>query len=451
VALDPRYSELLDLDAGLETTPNHYQLLGVGRGAEQPAIKRAFRQRMSKLQQIKSSKHKGFIEMLKEELREANRTLSNASRCRAYDAEVVSGQLEVCRRKVREMLSLLGGRVAAEGYSRLVDMGLRGTVLDRADVEQVIAEAAKELGASVMPPSSTEPRPAGSDSAPGTLGSGPSGGVPAPGSHGLGGVEGGQLDSGPMRLPQAGGSGVQRRRPIRAETAASARRPLNPVRPRPAPPVAPSTSGRLRRPELGEGAPAKVTRRGFYESGGGLAISSSEAGRGVGSEERATTAPGGMGLAHGGGSEASRDAARQLLDGFNRGVKSLRFGFKAHEQLQRYFPPWSGSDQRVYQLSGISFEKLFEIELKMYRDAEKRFTSLQGQLAGGGLGRSLPVDLSSRVSSSLAKVREFLGAGRRLKFELMGGVPKARELEIWADFLGQERPIPLTRRLTFDE
>ena len=56
---------------------------------------------MTKLQHIKSPKHKGFIEFLKDELRNAKLTLSNVERRKEYDSKLGSKHTEAFRDQTR--------------------------------------------------------------------------------------------------------------------------------------------------------------------------------------------------------------------------------------------------------------------------------------------------------------------------------------------------------------
>ena len=74
---DNRYHELLGLDSAIEQ-PTYYELLNLAPAAATiEAVEKNYKEQMTKLQHIKNPKHKGFIEFLKDELRNAKSTLSN--------------------------------------------------------------------------------------------------------------------------------------------------------------------------------------------------------------------------------------------------------------------------------------------------------------------------------------------------------------------------------------
>lgn len=89
-----RYNELLGIDNTIRD-PDLYQLLVLDRQAfNEAAVDVAYRAQMSKLQRIRSPKHKSFIEFLKGELRRARTTLSNDGRREEYDGELLEERRE---------------------------------------------------------------------------------------------------------------------------------------------------------------------------------------------------------------------------------------------------------------------------------------------------------------------------------------------------------------------
>src|SRR5208282_3872560 len=96
---------------------------------------------MTKLQHQKSPKHKGFIEFLKDELRNAKLTLTNASRRKEYDATLNSKHLESFKQIVEPLLAL--GELPKKVFESLVQSGPKHG-LTEADARSLIMDMAKE-------------------------------------------------------------------------------------------------------------------------------------------------------------------------------------------------------------------------------------------------------------------------------------------------------------------
>jgi hypothetical protein len=105
-----RYNELLGIPNAIRD-PDLYQLLGLDRGAFDPAqVEERYRERMGTLQAIKSPKHKSFIEFLKGELRRARAVLVDARQRAEYDRELLEER--------REQLTRILDVVLADGALR---------------------------------------------------------------------------------------------------------------------------------------------------------------------------------------------------------------------------------------------------------------------------------------------------------------------------------------------
>jgi len=139
-----RYNELLDVPNHIRD-PDLYQLLGLDRGQFQESdVDAAYKERMSKLQRIRSPKHKSFIEFLKGELRRGRTTLTNAKRREEYDEELLGER--------REQLTMILDVVLSDGVlSEIEEERLRSVAQDvglfPAECERVIAEELSKRGA----------------------------------------------------------------------------------------------------------------------------------------------------------------------------------------------------------------------------------------------------------------------------------------------------------------
>lgn len=89
-----RYNELLGVPNDVRD-PDLYQLLGLDRvGFDPEAVDEAYKERMRRLQAVRSPKHKSFIEFLKGELRRARTALTDPARRAEYDAELLDERRE---------------------------------------------------------------------------------------------------------------------------------------------------------------------------------------------------------------------------------------------------------------------------------------------------------------------------------------------------------------------
>jgi hypothetical protein len=148
---DGRYQELL----GVATTsdqPTYYELLGLPPGApDAEAIDRSFREKMTRLQQVRSPKHKGFVEFLKEELRHAKLTLSSDERRGEYDAAIKERRLAAVRELLGPVLAL--GALSSGAMGSLVSGVAAKQGLSEADARALVEELLRDYqGAAVAGP-----------------------------------------------------------------------------------------------------------------------------------------------------------------------------------------------------------------------------------------------------------------------------------------------------------
>lgn len=139
-----RYHELLGLPQDV-TDPDYYLLLGVDRSKiVQDEVEVRFKERMSRLQEIQSPKHKEFIEFLKGELKKARATLVDSSRRKQYDADLKNERVGELRKLTSHLL--VDGTLSQMGETSLIGEGHRmGLVLE--DIKVVIEAELERTGA----------------------------------------------------------------------------------------------------------------------------------------------------------------------------------------------------------------------------------------------------------------------------------------------------------------
>lgn len=151
---DGRYQELLGV-AVTSDQPTYYELLGLPPGApEAEAIDKAFREKMTRLQQVRSPKHKGFVEFLKEELRHAKLTLSSEERRGEYDAGIKERRLAAVRELLGPVLAL--GQLTAEAMGSLVSGVGAKQGLSEADARALVDELLRDYQGSEPAPAASE-------------------------------------------------------------------------------------------------------------------------------------------------------------------------------------------------------------------------------------------------------------------------------------------------------
>ncbi|MGE0707378.1 MAG: hypothetical protein AB7N76_04490 [Planctomycetota bacterium] len=157
-----RYNELLGVSNAIRD-PDLYQLLGLDRARfDEAAVDTAYKEQMSKLQRIRSPKHKSFIEYLKGELRTARTTLTSAPKRAEYDEELLEerrGQLTMILEVV-----LSDGTLSEVEEERLrgiaADVGLFPEETDRVLDEELAARGACRERDRAPAPAPAPPPPA---------------------------------------------------------------------------------------------------------------------------------------------------------------------------------------------------------------------------------------------------------------------------------------------------
>jgi hypothetical protein len=96
---DPRYSELLGIDAAIEN-PDYFQLLSLESSAqfEEETVEVAYKEAIARLQKVTSPKHKEFVEFLKGEVKTARRTLGNTKTRGEYERELRNKRVDEFRK-----------------------------------------------------------------------------------------------------------------------------------------------------------------------------------------------------------------------------------------------------------------------------------------------------------------------------------------------------------------
>ncbi len=122
-----RWNELLGVPEEIRH-PNLYQILGLDEqtfAADQ--VEPAFRERMSRVQALKSTKHKEFLEFVKGELRRGLRVLTSTEQRRTYDAELRAERIGELRRILVPTLAagvLVGAAERSLLATAVLDLGM---------------------------------------------------------------------------------------------------------------------------------------------------------------------------------------------------------------------------------------------------------------------------------------------------------------------------------------
>lgn len=144
-----RYYQLLGIPEDIKV-PNYYQLLGLNfKVREERDIQAAFMAQMKKLQHIKSSKHKGFIEFLKAELKEARKTLAEPNKRAEYDRDLISDRISEFKNIVEPVL--MSGHLTYKTIENLCKHGVR-LGFSPNDATEFISREAARLGVQLLPP-----------------------------------------------------------------------------------------------------------------------------------------------------------------------------------------------------------------------------------------------------------------------------------------------------------
>lgn len=484
MAADERYRKLLGIEPSGET-PTHYELLVIDRSiTDLTVIEESYKSQMKKLQQVKTSKDKGFLEFLKEELRTARLTLTNPERRKAYDESLVVDALANFKGFVQPLMAM--GTVPHAVFETLVAKGV-GDGLSRAQAVQVIEEQARAHKATIQQQAAAPAR-----SAPPQLGDpddDPSAthadtGLPDDDPYVDDDEEPAYADEYTGQHQEDEADTFEGDDPTfsdEAEAIPSAPAPRGAVQPPPAVrqesalrgpggPSRPPTPSPAPAPAA-DGAP-KIQRGRFYDFSGNYepaaapapaAPAASPWARGGSSPSggRPPSAWGRSGEPPRPGStppppdtagdqrnrfagQVDLKAAADARRVFNAGAKLARIANDLHEQLALYFPPTNGKPGIVYQINGVSFEKVFDSEQKTYRDALKKFEEAQQKAeALGPAGEEVRV----RAAQSVGLVKGYLEEIRQHKLKRLAPMSKPDELRMWQSFVSSRRSSRLTQAL----
>jgi hypothetical protein len=135
-----------------------------------------------------------------------------------------------------------------------------------------------------------------------------------------------------------------------------------------------------------------------------------------------------------------RRKLKEVIDTFNRGAKSVRMGYKAHHELQWYFPPKNNKKNAItYKINGVAYDKVFDIEIKMYREAQRFFEESRKLSKEYQIREGVPQLFFDKLEKVIRSLRTYQGSGRDIKVRLLGNLTKTDQLRIWSDFLREMR------------
>ncbi|MCA8922630.1 MAG: hypothetical protein KDD82_12525 [Planctomycetes bacterium] len=406
-------------------------MLGIDREEQDSGtIEAAYKEKMRALQSIRSSKDKGFIEFLKEELRTARLTLTKDDRRKAYDESLVADSLQGFKDWVKPLLAM--GFVPKSVYDLMLQTGVKEG-LDEAQAAKLVKELAAEHGATLQLEESSSDLAAlensGYDDADEDDDLGPA-----------------SDDGDPMFLDD-----LDPGTPATEPSPTSRRAP-------PPKPAGNARGGKIQRgfyQDQGGGERSGAGSSSPWDRGGSAARDRSAWGRRRAGAESAATSPAQSGnRTRKESTQRQRERwqnqgeQRQLSEAqrmFNLGAKLCRVADQVHEQLALYFPPQNGRNSITYQRNGVSYDKVFETEHKTYRDALKKFqAALERAQALGPAGDEL-----KRMSDGNAGlVKTILDEIRQLKLKRLAGMTKGEELRMWQGFISSPRPGRLTKTVS---
>jgi hypothetical protein len=134
-----RYSELLGLDPAI-ANPDYYQLLVLVPGRFKDAdVEEHFKTQMSRLQEIKSVKHKEFLEFLKGEIKNARRILADPALRKQYDADMLAERVAMLQKFMEPLLveGTITPREEASILKQGMELGLTSNAAGRT-IEEMI-------------------------------------------------------------------------------------------------------------------------------------------------------------------------------------------------------------------------------------------------------------------------------------------------------------------------
>ena len=410
---DERYKKFLGIEPNDEV-PTYYELFDVSRDEQDPAVlEKAYKTQIRKLQEIRTSKDKGFIEFLKEELRSAKRILPNPQKRKEYDEGLQATALEAFRGFVGSLMVM--GHINKTLYDTMVQRGVADG-LSEASAKSAIEVLAREHGATLE-----------------TEASAPSAPAPGPSQDeddlGYGDFEDPNSD---FEDPNSGydDSGYEYEDPEYADFApqeAVLQAPPRPERPPPPPVTRPDAR---QAPVAEQAPPAGPWWRGVNER-------PPPWGRRTGSEFHLVKRP----VRKGGPASAPRskelDAAVRF---YNLGAALAKVASDVHEKLRLYFPPGKAPTKTI---NGVAPQKVLDTEQSTYRECLKKFQTALDRVvdAEGGDADLIRV----RATQSVSLVAGILDEIKAHKLRLMGGLPQQEEARAWQEFVGRSRPARLTR------
>ncbi len=430
---DERYRRLLGIEPAAEV-PTHYELLQIARDVtDEAVIEESYKSQMRKLQQIRTSKDKGFLEYLKEELRTARLTLTNAERRRVYDESLVADAIGSFKAFVAPLMAL--GLVPKGVFDTMVAKGVAdGLTEERA--RQVVLALAAEHNAQVQ--TEDEPAPAPRAAEPAAVEE-----EESPYGDALG-EEPSFSDEAPIEPPTAPSGG---RPPSRFQETVL-RAPSGA-----APAAAPVVAREPERP--------RIRRGGFYDEAGPTTAAAAPASpwargpakpttpwdRGGGTARTASSGPGEttQHQRERWRSEGERQQVAEARRLFNMGAKLAKIAGEVHDRLGAYFPPTNGKSTIVYQINGVGFEKVFDTEQKTFRDALKKFEAALQRLEG--LTGPDVDEVRGRGAQNAGMIKGYLDEIKNHKLRQLAGLSKPDELRLWQQFVEGRRSARLTQTL----
>jgi len=138
------YHKLLSVHPEI-LNPDYYQLLLLEPDEAEPAqIEKQYKAQMSKVQNVRSTKYKDFVEFLKGELKQARRILNDPKLRSKYDNERKAEALEKLREIVTMFIQISGDLSEIE----IGEIHRRGKYLNlnKKDIDKLIDEELKSLG-----------------------------------------------------------------------------------------------------------------------------------------------------------------------------------------------------------------------------------------------------------------------------------------------------------------
>ena len=472
---DERYQKLLGITPADEI-PTYYELLAIDREtADADSVEKAYKIQIRKLQEIRTSKDKGFLEFLKEELRKARRILADSEKRKDYDASLLVDAVNSFKEFVQPLMLL--GRISKSVFETMLAKGVSDGLSD--DVaKQVIEEIAKESGAVLElderapePEPAPEPRPAAgvapqpeAEFAPAGADYGDYGAAEEHGAEEYGaGVEDAQFsDHGSgYDVPEDEGPGSgpgDVDEPAFVDDVSGGTRSLGARRSdfyadlhaersgAEVPDAAPVVSGPWARDRMGRAAPpwGRGNTRTPWSVRGVVRNGSRRAGTGSGAGSLGSSSN----LQRSSKRWLSPAEQRQLAEAvrvFNLGAQLAKIANDVHTKLRFYFPPANGKSSRTYQINGVSYEKVFDTEQKMYRDTLKKLEAARVKL--GDLQGEDADDLRARLSQNSVLVKGYLEEVRQHKMRQLSGLSQSEELRVWQEFVSGRRSNKLYQML----